>query len=253
MSFATEGGLVIDWTQMPTYNTIMAVAAGTGLLSVIAFARELATRDDVHVRGWALAFGVPGAILAITGTHMTLTWPFAKYFPYDNIIFGEPSLAFGVLLLAAAVYLWTKGDHLGGGDEGRRDEAARRGAVLELARVARPMRVFMVGIGLSLLGIAAAGLVFQLFAAPPQEPISGAFAQWPWLEATFISGLFGLTGIGCLASVFAVGDIGGEGISAAQWITGVAWGVAGLAFLLFGALNFFTHIGLIIHTMAPAG
>jgi hypothetical protein len=251
MHLAASGGLVIDWTQMPTYNTIMAVAAGAGLLEVVAFARELRTRTDVHLRGWALAFAVPGAILAITGAHMTLTWPFAKYFPFDNIIFGEPSLAFGVLLLAAAFYLWTRGEHLGGGDDHARDDEARRLATLELARVARPMSVFIVGLGLSLLAIAAAGIGFQLFAAPPQEPISGAFAQWPWLEATFMSGLFALTGVGCLAAVVAVGQVGRPGLSAAQWVAGVAWGLAGLAFLLFGALNFFTHIGLIINTMPP--
>ena len=28
MHFAASGGLVIDWTQMPTYNTIMAVVKG---------------------------------------------------------------------------------------------------------------------------------------------------------------------------------------------------------------------------------
>lgn len=37
---------------------------------------------------WALAAGVLGAILTVTGAHMTLTWPFAKYFPFDNIIFS---------------------------------------------------------------------------------------------------------------------------------------------------------------------
>jgi len=29
---STSGGLIIDWTQMHTYNTVMAVAAGAGLL-----------------------------------------------------------------------------------------------------------------------------------------------------------------------------------------------------------------------------
>lgn len=32
-------------------------------------------------------------------------------------------------------------------------------------------------------------------------------------------------------------------------MTGVVWGLAGLAFLLFGGLNYFTHIGLIVNTM----
>jgi hypothetical protein len=252
MHLATQGGLVIDWTRMPTYNTIMAVAAGAALLQVVWFARDLRVATDVHLRGWALAFAVPGAILALTGAHMTLTWPFALYFPFDNIIFGEPSLAFGVLLLAAAVYLWSRGDRLGGA-AGIDDRAAHEHLVRDLARVARPMAIFVVGIGLSLIAIAAAGIAFQLFAAPPEEPISGAFAEWPWLEATFMSGLFALVGVGCLSAPFALRAVGQPTMSAAQRITGVTWGLAGLAFLLFGALNFFTHIGLIVHTMpAPS-
>lgn len=37
---STSGPLVIDWTQMHTSNTVMAVAAGAGLLSVVALARQ---------------------------------------------------------------------------------------------------------------------------------------------------------------------------------------------------------------------
>jgi hypothetical protein len=66
-----------------------------------------------------------------------------------------------------------------------------------------------------------------------------------------MSGLFALVGIGCLAAPFALGAVGQGGLSRAQRIVGVTWGLAGLAFLLFGALNFFTHIGLIVNTMAP--
>jgi uncharacterized membrane protein len=237
--YQASGGLVIDWTQMPTYNTIMAVAAGAGLLEVVLFARELRLRPDVHLRGWALAFAVPGAILAITGTHMTLTWPFAKYFPFDNIIFGEPSLAFGVLLVAAAWYLWSRGATI----------AAGGNVADDLAAIARPMSVFVIGLGLSLLAIAAAGIVFQLFAAPPEEPLTGAFAGMPWLEATFMSGLFALVGIGAIAAPFALRGVGEGTLANPQRIVGITWGLAGLAFLLFGALNFFTHIGLVVNTM----
>ncbi|HWC05964.1 MAG TPA: DUF981 family protein, partial [Gemmatimonadota bacterium] len=95
---------------MPTYNTVMAVAAGAALIMLVLFGREL-IRDPSKVvpEAWALGFGVVGAILSATGLHMTLTWPLAVDFPFDNIIFGEPSLAFGVLLLAAALYLWRHG------------------------------------------------------------------------------------------------------------------------------------------------
>ena len=49
MLMQAAGGLVIDWTEMPTYNTIMAVAAGTGLISLVYFARELKRETDVHL------------------------------------------------------------------------------------------------------------------------------------------------------------------------------------------------------------
>lgn len=62
-----------------------------------------------------------------------------------------------------------------------------------------------------------------------------------------MSALFALVGIGAVLFPFA--------LSARSWakavrkIIGVTWALAGAAFLLFGAMNFFTHIGLIVNTM----
>jgi uncharacterized membrane protein len=236
----SKGGLVIDWTQMPTYNTIMSIAAGAGLLLLVMLGRALHRDSTFRAEGWSLSAGVLGFILTLTGTHMTLTWPFAKYFPFDNIIFGETSLGFGVLLLAASFYLWKRAAVLANAD----DRAA------EVAATAKPLGVFIFGLGLALFGIAAAGVVFQLFAAPPEEPISGAFAQWPWLEATFMSGLFALIGVGAVLFPFTLRSFSRTTpLTAVTKTMGVVWILAGVAFLLFGALNFFTHIGLIVNTM----
>lgn len=235
-----DEGLSIDWTQMPTYNTIMSIAAGAGLLSVVFLGRALVRGRAVSYEGHAVNFGVLGAILTITGAHMTLTWPFATYFPFDNIIFGEPSLGFGVLLLGTAFLLWKRGERL----------RTSADAIGELRALAAPFTILIVGLGLSLIAIAAAGITFQLFAAPPEEPISGLFSEWPWIEATFMSGLFALAGLGALLLPAALSRARiGERLGALQVIAGVALGLAGLAFLLFGALNFFTHIGLIVNTM----
>ena len=234
--------LVIDWTQMPTYNTIMSVAAGAGLLMLVMFVRQVAADRDIDLESWAVAFAVPGFILTVTGIHMSLTWPMAKYFPFDNIIFGETSFGFGILLLAAAFYLW------------KRSAAVKNSgdAAAFLARMAKPLSVFVFGMGLSLFAIAAAGMYNKLFAAPPAEPISGMFADFPWLEATFISGLFALVGLGAVLFPFALRGISsGKAFNGMQKIGAVAWVLAGVAFLLFGALNFFTHIGLIVNTMPP--
>ena len=230
-------GLVIDWAQMPTYNTVMSVAVGAGLILLVMLGRELLrSPGKVVVEGWSLAFGVLGAILTATGLHMTLTWPLAAGgFPFDNIIFGETSLAFGVLLLAAAFYLWTRG----------RAALERADATEHLQAVARPVSVFVLGMGLGLVAIAVAGVTYQLFAAPPEEPISGAFAAYPLVEAIFMSGLIALVGVGAILFPFAVRS-GGRAVHA---VIGWAWGLSGVAFLLFGAMNFFTHIGLIVNTM----
>ncbi|OOC54305.1 MULTISPECIES: DUF981 family protein [Nocardiopsis] len=231
-----EGGVRIDWTTMPTYNTVMAVAAGAGLILVVALGRTLLRGRRIVPDGWALAFGTLGLLLATTGLHMTLTWPLAAGgFAFDNIIFGEPSLVFGVLLLAAALYLWKRGDALAGHEN----------PAAHVARVAGPVSVLVFGMGLASLGIAAAGWVFQLFAAPPQEPVSGAFSEYPWLEAAFISGLYALVGVGAVLFPFAL-----RSLKSRLWtVVGVVWGLAGIVFLLFGALNYYTHIGLVVNTM----
>ncbi|MEV7232523.1 hypothetical protein AB0N06_00540 [Streptomyces sp. NPDC051020] len=50
-------GLKIDWAKMPTYNTIKAVAAGAGLLPVVALGRLLLASDrTITPEGWVLAF-----------------------------------------------------------------------------------------------------------------------------------------------------------------------------------------------------
>ncbi|MEU3221612.1 DUF981 domain-containing protein [Streptomyces sp. NPDC006976] len=229
-------GLKIDWTKMPTYNTIMSVAAGAGLLLVVALGYQLLRpRRTITPEGWALAFGAIGFTLVTTGLHMTLTWPLAgQGFPFDNIIFGEPALAFGVFLLAASFYLWKQGAVVGDADR-----------VDRVARIAGPISVFVFGLGLACFGIAAAGWKYTLFAAPPEEPISGEFADMPMLEASFMSGLYVLVGIGALLFPFVLRR-------PRTWMTpviGVVWALAGLAFLFFGGLNYFTHIGLIVNTM----
>lgn len=240
MFLLIAGKLIIDWTQMPTYNTIMSVAAGAGLISIVYFVREAAANRDLRPEAWSIAFGVPGFILTATGLHMTLTWPLAKYFPFDNIIFGETSLAFGVLLLAAAFYMWKRGDRIADSED----------ALAYLARLAQPVSVFIFGMGLGLIGIAAAGITYQLFAAPPEEPLTGMFAAYPWVEATGMSAMFGLVGLGAVLFPFAIR--GTLNLSAGlPKAVGYLWGLTGIGFLLFGALNFFTHIGLIVNTMAP--
>jgi uncharacterized membrane protein len=230
-------GLKIDWTKMPTYNTIMALAAGAGLMLVVALGyRLLRTTNTINPDGWVLAFGALGFILVTTGLHMTLTWPLAgQGFPFDNIIFGEPALGFGTILSFAAFYLWKRGDILLGAP----DRNSR------IAHIATPISLLVFGLGLACFAIAAAGWKYALFAAPPEEPISGEFADMPMLEASFMSGLYVLVGIGALLFPFALHRPKSHLVTA----VGIVWALAGVIFLLFGGLNYFTHIGLIVNTM----
>jgi len=231
--------LKIPWDQTPTYNTLMSVAAGVGLLLLVWLGRELYWRRSIVPEAWALAFGVLGLILTATGLHMTLTWPLASIAPFDNIIFGEPSLAFGVILLAASFVLWARRGEFADGDSPGQD--SRLGYV---KRLAAPLSVFAAGLGLGLFGIAAAGWTYTLFAAPVEEPISGLFADYPMLEASFISGLYVLVGIGAVLLPLAIYRTNRFLVMT----IGICWALAGLAFTLFGALNYLTHIGLIINT-----
>lgn len=233
--------LVIKWTKMTTYNTIMAVSTGAALMSLAKIGKHLIHKNKINPQGWALNLGVLGLLLFVTGLHMTLTWPLAAYFPYDNIVFGEPSLALGALLLAAAFFFW-------------------KNTVL-IKQLERPMqffaenfrhfKYFLYGIGLGLIAIGIAGVIYQLFAAPPEEPVTGLLAEYPMVEAVFISLLWALTGVSCILFSIVMDHYSkevAEMTSIVKFTYGLTY-MLGLTFLLFGAFNYFTHIGLIVNTM----
>jgi uncharacterized membrane protein len=236
------GKLIIDWTQMPTYNTIMGIAAGAGLCSIAQTIKKAAEKKQVNPQGWAINFGVLGLVLFFTGLHMTLTWPMAKYFPFDDIIFGEPSLALGTLLSALSFYCWKNANLIKVADK----------PITAMASDLRHLRYFLYGLGLACIAIAFAGVIFQLFAAPHEEPISGLFADYPMLEATAISSLYALIGIAALlmpANLDQFAEQKALRYSNQQKLAHILLMFTGIVWIAFGALNFFTHIGLVVHTM----
>lgn len=86
------------------YLTLSIVtAAATFALGAWFLLRAPAPAEaDSRAEGFAFAFGAAGLILTITGLHLTLRWPLPGGY---NIVFGEPLLYFGVLLLVGSAAL----------------------------------------------------------------------------------------------------------------------------------------------------
>jgi len=240
--------MVIDWSVTAVYNTIMSVAVGVALVLIVRFFDGLFKNKITQLDGWSIAFISLGFILTLTGGHMSLTWPLSKMgFAFDDIIFGETSLAFGILLIAFGIILLRRtkvytNENLNFEEGNVISECLKK----DLPAILRPLSLFAAAMGGALISIACAGIGFQLFAAPPEEPISGRFADYPMIEATFMSGLFAITGIGALLLPFMLKDKIHFNIFNKVKIL---FYIAGIIFILFGIMNYFTHIGLIVNTM----
>lgn len=217
---------------MVVYNELVAITAGAGLLGFAAFLTDLIRGKRIASESWAAFFGLTGLILLVTGLHTTLTWPFGSGgFEYANIAFGQPAAGFGALLVFAAVYLW-RHRALFDGEVDKADATA-------LAAL-KPAGIFVGALGLGMAVLAIAFVRFQLGAAPAEEPISGRFGDMPILEALFLGGLWGVVALGAL--LFAVATWT-DRPQLLRWAVR-AWVVGGVVFLLFGAMNFYTHIGM---------
>lgn len=213
-------------------NTILAIAVGAGLVGFGIFLYKLINKRTLDSEAWAVLFAITGAIATLLGATTSIMWPYGtEEFAYANIAFGEPALAFGVLLLAAAVYLWRNRLSFANADKHAR---------IRLLHALKPASIFVFFIGVAMAFLSVAWVRFQLGAAPEIEPISGNFNQWPWLEAAFLGGLWGLVAIGALLFPLALAKLR----SKLMTIVVVLWVVAGSVFGLFGAMNMYTHIGM---------
>lgn len=217
---------------MIVYNELVAITAGAGLLGFAWFLAHLIGNKRIDSEGWAGFFGVTGLLLLVLGLHTTVTWPFGgNGFEYANIAFGQPAAGFGALLLFAAIYLW-RHRALFAGDV----EEANATALAAL----RPIGVFVGALGLGMAVLAVAFVRYQLGAAPPEEPISGRFGHLPILEALFLGGLWGIVAIGALLFAIALLTNRSQLLRWTVW----AWIIGGLVLLIFGAMNYYTHIGM---------
>ena len=232
--------IVIDWSHIPTYTTIMGVFAGNSLISVANLGRKL-LKTELNLTGWALNFFASGIVLLITGTGMVLTWPLA--IPFDNIVFGETSLGLAILDLALAYYLWKKRTVF---------EQSNVAQVNTISKELSPFRTVLTGLGFGIIGIAISAYQHKFFIAPPPEPIAGNVAlKYPIAENVFISSMFLFVGIAALLTILFLSDFSKDK-SEVKWYhkaNYVLLQMTGWYFLLSGALVFYTHIGLISNTM----
>jgi len=232
--------LIIDWSHIPTYTTIMGICAGSSLISISSVGKKL-LRKELNPAGWSLNFAALGSVLLVTGAHMALTWPLA--IPFDNIVFGETSFALGVLNLVLAFYLWKRGAAFNDPDSV---------PIHIVSKELSPFRTVLVGLGLGIISIGCAALQFRFFIAPPQEPIGGDVAStFPVAENVVISSIFLCVGLAALLTTIFLTDYS-EGKGVVRWYhkaNYVLLQVTGCFFLISGAIVYYTHIGLIIHTM----
>ena len=224
---------------MILYNTIVGLAAGVALLLVVRLLKQFTNGEKVQPEGFALAFGITGFIQTVLGLAISVMWPYTKVL-HANIMMGEPALAFGVLLVAASFFMWRKRevfDDLGEGNEKSAQVSAYIVAVL------RPISAWVFATGLMMTSLAVAILYYQLGHAPPQEPISGYFAD-SWVEPSFLALLWGLISLGALLSPAGIVKRNRKVVT----IVRLCWNVAGVLLVLFSAMNYFTHVGLLMNT-----
>ncbi|MEU8264127.1 DUF981 family protein [Micromonospora sp. NPDC048999] len=216
--------------RMCMYTTMMGLSAGAGLILVALLGRELHRGEVASLDGWALALGTAGVLLAVSGLHMVLTQSIGlEGEQFKNEFFGGLTAPFGFLLIAAAIFLWRRGDDL----------LARPDPVGRLYAAAGPPAVLVLGLGLSLIAVTVAAFQHEIFAtAPVQEPILGTAPKW--LVNAGLSSLFGLPGVGATLAPIGVW-LRNRPLMA---ISGVAFTAAGAGWMLTGALVYYTHIGM---------
>lgn len=78
------------------FVTLMLVNTAAGFFVLAGF---LARKETDQAQAWAPVFALVGVIALITGFRVTFTWPLPGSY---NVAFGELSVLFGGLMLAAA-------------------------------------------------------------------------------------------------------------------------------------------------------
>lgn len=222
--------------QGVTYNTTMALVAGAIMLLLLVFVRVVQQPGRRTIDGWAWMFAALGLFLAVTGTHMTLTWPL-KQIPVegvpccavDNLTFGEPAMFFGFLVFFGAIAL-TRAERT----------AFDRGVEVDLVATVRPFLYAGAFGGIGLIMIAVAGLEFGMWYPPEEEPIAGLLAG-SILEPLYMASAYTITGVAAIMAPFAP-----EKRLVAR-LFAVSLFIAGMMWLFLSITVYYGHVGFFPH------
>jgi uncharacterized membrane protein len=226
---------------MILYNTLMGVSAGLALILVPLLARKLHRRQQIAPEGWSLTLGVLGTILTFLGGLMAVTWPLHVN-PPINIAFAEPTVVLGLLLVAASFFLWKQRETIT--DLASSNKQVADQADAQLRRILEPVSWLIFVLGMVMFACTVAILRFNLVgSAPAAEPITGLLHDYPIIENTFFGVLYGLVALGTLLTPLALRHPTG----AAARIAGTALVTAGVIFVLFSVMNYYTHIGMLVN------
>lgn len=216
-----------------TYNTTMGLVAGAIMLLLVVFARVVQKPRHGSLEGWAWMFIALGLILAVTGTHMTLTWPLiqiegAPCCAVDNVAFGEPAMLFGVLVVFAGFAI-IRGEK----------NAFARGVEFDIVSAVRPILYAGAFGGIALVMIGIAGIQFGMWGPPPpDEPIARLMGD-SILERFYVAGTYAITGLAAMTAPFAPEHRNvGRVFAASTLIGGMSWTFLAIT-LFYGHIGFF--------------
>jgi uncharacterized membrane protein len=234
--------------QGVTYNTTMALVAGAIMLLLLVFVRVVQQPGRQTIDGWAWMFAALGLFLAVTGTHMTLTWPL-KQIPVagvpccavDNLTFGEPAMFFGFLVFFGAIALMRAESRAERRAQRRAETTGPDGAVeFDLVATVRPFLYAGAFGGIGLIMIALAGLDFGMWHPPEEEPIAGLLAG-SMVEPLYMAFAYALTGVAAILAPFAVEDrLVARAFAVSLFIAGMMWLFLGIT-VFYGHVGFFPH------------
>lgn len=213
-----------------TYNTTMALVAGSIMIMAVVFASISSKQSTRSLSGWGLAFIALGSFLGISGIYMMLTWPLdqiegAFCCAVDNITFGEPAALYGILTVIGGI-----------GIIYAQHRADKRNEPIDLVGTLRPILYVAALGGFGLIMFAIAGMHFGMWRPPLEEPIARLMAG-SILEPLMVMFLYGFSGVTAILAPFAP-----DNKIVARIASFIGWG-CGIMWFFLSLTVFYSHVG----------